>query len=303
MTKLVTPKQVAQAIGVSESSLKRWCDKGLLASIRTAGGHRRLALDEVFDFLRRSDQQLVLPELLGLPSNTGEGKIVLNRAHEQIYEALVSGDEEQCRRIAMNLYLSGISICEICDHVLASALQQIGDRWECGEVSVYRERRACEIGLKVLHELRSSLPNPAADAPIAIGGTLDSDPYRVPTAMIEVILRELGWRATSLGSHLPTTTIAEAIYDTQPKLLWVSVSSLESVPQFLEDYASLQQAMHKLGGVVVVGGRALTAEIRQQMVYSAFCDNLRHLVSFVDTLYSNPARISGREAIAAQQLT
>jgi excisionase family DNA binding protein len=42
--KLVTPKQVAQAINVSESSLKRWCDQGLLTAIRTAGGHRRLAL-------------------------------------------------------------------------------------------------------------------------------------------------------------------------------------------------------------------------------------------------------------------
>jgi predicted site-specific integrase-resolvase len=27
---LLTPKQVARAIGVSESSLKRWCDKGVL---------------------------------------------------------------------------------------------------------------------------------------------------------------------------------------------------------------------------------------------------------------------------------
>ena len=80
--KLVTPKQVAQAIDVSESSLKRWCDRGLLTTVRTAGGHRRLALDDVFQFLRQSGQQLVRPELLGLPSNTGQAATVIDRARE-----------------------------------------------------------------------------------------------------------------------------------------------------------------------------------------------------------------------------
>ncbi|QEG37452.1 B12-binding domain-containing protein [Bythopirellula goksoeyrii] len=284
MTRLLTPKQVAQAIGVSESSLKRWCDKGLLATIRTAGGHRRLALDEVFQFLRRSDQELVRPELLGLPSNTGRGEIVLTRAREQISAALVTGDEEQCRRIVLDLYLAGQSVCEICDRVLAEAFHEIGDRWECGEVSIYRERRACEIGSRALHELRSAMPTPRVDAPQAIGGTMQSDPYRLPTAMIEVVLRELGWQATSLGTELPSTTFAEALHDNEPKLLWLSISSFASSAQFLEDYAEIHRVAEEVGAAVVVGGRALSTEIRQEMVYSAFCDNLRHMVTFVDTL-------------------
>ncbi|WP_146448675.1 MerR family transcriptional regulator [Bythopirellula polymerisocia] len=284
MTKLVTPKQVAQAIGVSESSLKRWCDKGLLATIRTAGGHRRLALDEVFQFLRRSEQELVRPELLGLPSNTGRGEIVLTRAREQIRDALVAGDEDKCRRIVLDLYLAGQTVCEICDRVLAEAFHEIGDHWECGEVSVYRERRACEIGSRLLHELRSSMPSPSADAPQAIGGTMHSDPYRLPTAMIEVVLRELGWQATSLGAELPTSTFVEALNDTKPKLLWLTVSSIETPAKFVEEYAEIHRVADEVGAVVVVGGRALNSEIRQQMVYSAFCDNLRHLATFVDTL-------------------
>ena len=52
---LLSPKQVARALGVSESSLKRWCDKGLIPTERTAGGHRRLPLAGVLDFLVRSD--------------------------------------------------------------------------------------------------------------------------------------------------------------------------------------------------------------------------------------------------------
>ena len=115
---------------------------------------------------------------------------------------------------------------------------------------------------------------------MAIGGTLESDPYRLPTAMIEVVLRELGWQATSLGTRLPATTIAEAVRDNRPRLLWISVSCIESVPAFLEEYAHLHRVATEIGAAVVVGGRALTAEVRQQMAYSAYCDTLRHLVTF-----------------------
>ncbi|MED5508142.1 MAG: DNA-binding protein, partial [Planctomycetota bacterium] len=54
------------AIGMSESSLKRWVDRGLLESTRTAGGHRRIRVKEAVRFIR--DRQLVVsaPEKLGL---------------------------------------------------------------------------------------------------------------------------------------------------------------------------------------------------------------------------------------------
>ena len=286
MKKLVTPKQVAQAINVSESSLKRWCDQGLMTAIRTAGGHRRLALDDVIQFLRQSGQQLVRPELLGLPSNTGRAAVIVVRAREQIREALMAGDEEQCRRIVFDLYLAGQSACEICDQVLTGAFHDIGDRWECGELSIYRERRALEIGFKMLHELRLAVRAPPVDAAQAVGGTFACDPYQLPTAMIELVLRELGWQATSLGSRLPASTIAEALRESRPRLLWISISCIESVPAFLEEYSQLQSVAAKTGTAVVVGGRALSTEIRQQMSYSAYCDTLRHLATFATSLVS-----------------
>jgi len=282
--KLVTPKQVAQAIGVSESSLKRWCDRGLLTTVRTGGGHRRLALADVFEFLRQSGRQLVRPELLGLPSNTGHAATVVERAREQIRDALIVGDEDQCRRIVFDLYLARQSICEICDHLLATAFHDLGDCWSRGEMSIYRERRACEIGFKLLHELHSAIRVPPTTAPIAIGGCLEFDPYRLPTTMVELVLRELGWQASSLGARLPAATIADAVRDTRPRILWLSVSCIDSASAFLGDYAFLHRVASENGAAVVVGGRALTAEIRQQMTYAAYCDTLRHLVAFTESL-------------------
>jgi len=294
--KLVTPKQVAQAIGVSESSLKRWCDRGILSTVRTAGGHRRLALESVFEFLRKSGQPLVRPELLGLPSNTGQSPTVPLRAREQMFDALMTGDDDQCRRIVFDLYLSGKSACDICDGVLAPALHEIGARWQCGDVAIYRERRACEIASKTLSELRLAILAPSIEAPMALGATLERDPYRLPTEMIEVVMRELGWNATSLGTQLPAATLIQAVRDSQPRLLWVSVSCVESIPEFLDEYAKLQRAATEVNSVVVVGGRALTADIRQRITYAAYCDTLNHLAAFATSLTSN----SGRKHVATR---
>lgn len=284
MKELVTPKQAAQALRVSESSIKRWCDKGIIPSQHTAGGHRRIPVASLLQFLRESKQPLLRPEVLGLPSNTGITPRVLSRAAEQMTDCLVVGDEERCRRIALDLYLAEHSLSAICDEVLAVAFQNIGDRWECGDTEVYQERRGCEIALRVLHELRSLAAEPAEGAPLAMGGAGEGDQYALATNMVELVLRDAGWRAASLGDNLPFGTLAEAIKSHRPRLFWLSCSHLDDELRFLTGYSALYEEFG-LDVAFVVGGRALTEPLRRQMKYAAFCDNMRHLEAFAQSLH------------------
>lgn len=66
-----SPKQLSRAIGVSEASVKRWCDKGRLAFDKTIGGHRRLALHAILGFIHENNLELVNPEVLNLPVTGG----------------------------------------------------------------------------------------------------------------------------------------------------------------------------------------------------------------------------------------
>ncbi len=284
MEQLLSPRQVALAMGVSESSLKRWCDQGLLQTRRTAGGHRRLPLDTVMQFLRNNDQSLLRPEVLGLPSTTGKGMLVIDRAIGQMCEALEQGDEELARRTVFDLYLSRQSAVDICDKVIAAAFHSIGNHWECGDIEVYQERRGCEICLKTLFALRSVIGQPREDASRAIGGTLSGDQYHLPTTMVEIALRENGWRADSLGTGMPVETICSAMQNEQPEMLWLSISFVEDAKRFLRDYRKIAAVAADKNVPVAVGGRALAAELRQQMTYAAYCDTLRHLVTFAATI-------------------
>ncbi len=287
MKEHLSPKQVAQAIGVSESSLKRWCDQGRIETVRTAGGHRRLPLSAVMAFLRETRQPLVRPEVLGLPTNTGRGTLVLDRARENLFEALVVGDEEMARQIVVDLYLAEQRISTIGDQVLAPAFRKVGEKWGCGDVEVYQERRGCEIAQRLLGELRVIMPPPKSDAPVAVGGTPEGDFYRLPTAAVELVLRECGWRATNLGSSLPCSTLSAAIERTQPRLFWLSVSYVRNEDELVETTAVLFDECRKRHAAMAVGGFALSESLRGRLHFSAHCDQLRHLESFVSTVASD----------------
>jgi excisionase family DNA binding protein len=53
--KRLTSKETARLLGVSEASIKRWADGGLLPSEKTAGGHRRFRPEDVATFRRGKD--------------------------------------------------------------------------------------------------------------------------------------------------------------------------------------------------------------------------------------------------------
>ncbi len=284
MRELLTPKQVARSIGVSEASLKRWCDKGTVPSIRTAGGHRRLPINGVMQFIRQTGHPIVRPEVLGLPSTTGQGQATLERTRAQLRPALEAGDEQQVGRLVFDLYLAGHTACGVCDQVIAPALHDIGARWAHGAIEVYEERRGCEICTRLLYQLEKLLPSVPDSAPRAIGAAIEGDPYTMPTLMAEIALREAGWRADSYGVGLPFATLGAAIRELRPGLFWLSVSTISSVPDFLAGYSNLYETAIECGVPVVVGGRALTEEIRKAIQYSAYGDMLRHMVSFARTL-------------------
>lgn len=295
MKNLLTPKQVARAIGVSESSLKRWCDRGLIPTVKTPGGHRRLPIQGVLEFLRGSHHQVVRPEILGLPPATGQGPRVLARAADEYFAGLRAADEQRCRQILLDLYLAEHRLGVICDRVVAPAFHQIGQSWQSGGLHVYQERLACEITRRALYELRSVLATPQPSAPVAMGGTPEGDFYMLPTRMAELVLIQCGWQAVSLGSSLPLETLATALSQHRPRLFWLSVSHIEDRPGFFTGFARLYRAAARAGVALVVGGRALTDEVRSEMQYSAYGDNLQHLEAFAATLATAASIPAGHE--------
>lgn len=292
MKERLSPRELAEAIGVSESSVKRWSDQGLIPVERTAGGHRRLPIGGVIQFVRNSDMTLVRPELLGLPV-TAAPEATDEDLHAAVVTALADGHEERFRAAVFRLYVEGMRAAEICDRHLAAAFHELGDRWAHGRLEVYEERRGVEVCRNVLYELSQAVPEPPAGAPRAVGGTLEGDWYSLPTAMVAIALKEAGWEARSFGSSHPLETLLAALEDQAPRLFWLSVSWVGDRGAVVEAVNRLHRAAVERGTALVVGGRALDDELKRRMRCSAFCDDLVQVQSLAAALAPGRAGIGG----------
>ena len=285
MKQLLSPKQVARAIGVSESSLKRWCDQGLLETVRTAGGHRKLPIQDVIRFLRERQHAIVCPEVLGLPVRSPQSEIGLARGRAMLTEALLEGNEREARQIVFDLYFAKHSISVLCDEVICGAFREIGERWACDSADVFQERRSCEFAQRILYELRRSLPAPDPTWK-ACGGTLEGDVYTLPTTMADLVMVSASWESTSLGTSIPAVSMVRAIEKIKPKLFWVCVSHIGDIEQFVRDFKLLSDAAEANRAAIAVGGRALSEEIRKRMKFCCYCDTMQHLESFAKAVRS-----------------
>jgi methanogenic corrinoid protein MtbC1 len=275
---LFSPRQAARAIGVSESSIKRWCDLGRLETVRTAGGHRKITLGELVHFAQESGLRFDAANL-ALPtssSRSGSDNAVL------LADLLLSGDRDTARSLVLDLFFGGMKVHALCD-MIADSFTVIGDRWSCRQADVYQERRGCEIVLDLLHEMRRYLRPPVAGL-LAIGGTLSDDHYMLPSAMADLVLRAARFQTQNLGTSLPIAAIVQAVRDTQPQLLWLSASHILDEDEFVRGIDALWTECVERNVGLIVGGRALTEAIRRRLQYTTACDTMQHLASFATSL-------------------
>jgi excisionase family DNA binding protein len=290
-----SPKQVAQALQVSESSVKRWCDRGVIRTDRTHGGHRRIPLEYLMEFLESTNRRIIDPHAIGLQDHrqlnrdalaglelqavqrTDDDSLVSDpMLREQFERALLAGDEEQCRKVISSWYTLHGGMVSVADELLAPTFHAIGELWECGRADVYQERRGCEICIRLIHELRRLVSEPTPAAPLAMGGTSEHDHYQVANQLIEIIFREAGWRTISLGSAVPFSSMLSAIERYRPRVYWLSVSYIADEENFLKQFQDFATAI-PTGTMLVVGGRCLTESLRRRMQFAAYCDSLRQL--------------------------
>ena len=249
--RLLSPRELADALGVSESSLKRWVDAGKITATRTEGGHRRIALPEAVRFIRETGAPLARPELLDMP----EIAVAQQRAlvgDDRLLHYLGEGDVVAARGWLLARYLAGASVAELCDGPVRDAMHALGELWRNDDNGVFVEHRATDVCLQALAQLRNTF-EPSPTAPLAVGAGPEDDPYLLPSFMAAMVIASCGMRAVNLGPDTPVSALEAAVTHHRPRLVWISVSASLPPPRaraLAGWIATLPPATQ-----VVVGGR------------------------------------------------
>ncbi|QEL17279.1 helix-turn-helix domain-containing protein [Limnoglobus roseus] len=286
----LSTEQVAKAVGVSVTTIKRWVDEGILPAHKTPGGHRKLVLADVLRLTREGELPPADPCELLKPTTRGDSAEPAY-FQRQLEDAIRRIDGGQIRAILRAAYQSRVPMAALADRVIAPAMRFVGHEWELNRVDVATEHRITQAVVASMYELRGLiLANATRNRPVAIGGAIEGDHYVLPTLMAKLTLLEAGWDAVNVGPNTPAAALIATIERLKPKLVWVSVSHVPVVDDFERDYKHLYYAAHARGVAVALGGRALTPELRARLPYTTFGDGMTQLAAFARSLHPLPQR-------------
>jgi excisionase family DNA binding protein len=253
MVRTLSTSELARALGVSDSSIRRLADAGELEIHRTRGGHRRIPVSEAIRYIRDTRALVHKPELLGL--EIAPHRISPESGGDSLLRALEEGHASAVIGVMQWLYASGMRVDEICDGPLASAMRDIGSRWPHDKRAIFVEHRATMLCARAISQLRLSIPEPDEDAPTSIGGAASGDMYLLPTLIASLVLHDAGFNEINLGPNTPLDVLADSVVDEQPDLVWLSIAEPFRSRSQIAELLKLAEIAKQHDTQLIVGGR------------------------------------------------
>jgi len=266
----LTSRELGLILGVSESSVKRWIDQGLVPASRTVGGHRRVALADAVNYVREHRVPVLNASMLGFTEAESLRPDLLDEVQleERLYQALEHGDAATAYAMIHGPFLAGRPLAWIFDNPVRRCMHRLGELWRIRSDGIMVEHRATDICVQAVMRLRSILEVPR-NTPVALGGAAPDDAYLLAPLMASTVLRERGMCDINLGPYTPISAIREAVKANRPRVVWYSFSSPDSSRQLERELPDLATDLATLNIPVIIGGRELgnLKHLRHRNVY------------------------------------
>jgi MerR family transcriptional regulator, light-induced transcriptional regulator len=220
-TQTVSAGEAARRLGVTPITIQRWVDRGILNAERTAGGHRRIHVTELRRLIAESR-----PAVPSGPLATWLDVLETGNPHK-IKSALTAARQ--------NLG----SWSKVADQV-ASAIAELGRRWEAGTCSIFEEHAVTE-GLRRAVALCATEAAYDPAAPRAVLFTVEGERHTLGLTLAELILAEAGWQSIWLGEGPPFDELQLLVDKLKPNLLLVSASAVAPAKTIARYQSALRQ--------------------------------------------------------------
>ena len=232
MRELITTAQVAESLGVSAATVKRWADTGLLRSERTAGRHRRFARAEVERLIKLREGG----------ENPGGGRSdwiarLLSPAPALALDAALLAERSR----AEGWFAVAERLCAV--------LEDVGERWAAGQLSVMEEHVASARLARALARAADTLPA-RPDGPRALLATLEGEAHTLGLSLAELCMREVGWSTVWSGRDTPLAELERVAARGEVSAIGLSAS-------VCAEAAPLEAAAERLGRACRAGRVAL----------------------------------------------
>lgn len=262
MKESYSTKELARLLDVSESTVKRWADAGLLKCRKTIGGHRKFQQDDIKEFQSHcslaakteiaeesaSRRDAELDALFSGPDFT--------KLAEAYREASLAGRFGCAAAMIKEASLRGHTLAKIGDEIIRPAMHEIGEMWRAGKISVLDEHTATFATIHALVEQGLIVGEKEGSEKLALVGCAEGEFHHLAALMICNLLESQSWKVVYLGGHTPLFSFAEAINKLKADLVCVSITMTDNIERAARDYEGLRRAAARRNAKIILGGAA-----------------------------------------------
>jgi len=278
----LTTKDVARLLLVSEATVKRWADDGLLLPKKTAGGHRRFSIQSVALFRRKQGLAPAAPSPAKRVSKKVPGRLP---AAESFADLLLSENETEATAQLIDAYLQDHALATLFDTTITNAMHHVGDLWFNGTITIADEHLATRVMLSALQKLRGIVVPGQATGLKAVCCGIEGDLHELPIHLAEIILESEGWDTSNLGPNTPLFTLRDMVAQKKPDLVCVSARSIVDLHRATTEYAQFRKTVEKINGATVLGGEAFRdSNFRQRFPAEFYAESFSGLSTFLKKL-------------------
>lgn len=234
----------------------------LTEALRPAGAELALA---VLEEARLSNPTAVAPPPVLDHSHT---------AARAYLEALLALRRDEAEAIV--LAAADRPLLEVYREILAPAQQEIGRRWQLGEVTVAHEHLVTSTTQMLMSRLLAAQPKTAPDGQVLVAAAPAHEEHTVGLRMLTDLVDGAGWRTVFLGARVPTADLL-ALLTAQPTVVLALSATMITSLGAVRDMVAAVRGESALARVrVLVGGRAfgLALDLWRQVGADGFAATL-----------------------------
>ncbi len=140
------------------------------------------------------------------------------------------------------------------EKLISPLMEEIGNRWERGELRVANEHMASAVVRTFLVNLLDAA-TPDAEAPAIVVTTPRGQTHEIGALMVAVRAASLGWRVTYLGADLPSDEIGAAALTLKATAIALSLVHPAGRIEVVHEIHALHDALPAVP--IIVGGRSI----------------------------------------------
>ena len=251
-TAKLTTKHVARLLSVSEATVKRWADEGVLTSEKTVGGHRRFGIESIAQFRRDKNLQGGAAPV----AQVGNKKAKPMPSTDEFLRLLLAGDELEAGAALVDAYLAHHSLDSIFETPVTQAMHEVGDLWLKGSITVADEHLATRVVFTALQKLRNVIVPHEPNGLKAIVCASEGELHELAVHLVTLILESTGWKVINLGANTPLFSLQEMVSRQRPQLVCISAQAIANLDRAAAEFAQLRRVANRLESKIVLGGEA-----------------------------------------------